>query len=292
MKKYILLAATLLFYCVGCDKSADDSIPADLQNLRVETRNGAIVLKWDKPTEPSVLYVQVDYTHPQTGEKRMRVASSHTDSIRIDGLLKRDGEYTFSVKPVSSTKTLGKETIISATSDPVIPVYTPFTAPIVLTEPMLSANASDSGDNGDFTGNAEGHLIRLIDGDSKTFYATAWRTSVPMPHWLQIDLTEAVEGVSFSLVTRHNFVSSPGLTEILVSNDGTTWSKIGEIADKAIPNIVSKTYDSDVFVSKEGTFTKVRFNVKNGQGGGHWNLATFEMNKVWFDIFDPENDIK
>lgn len=247
------------------------------------------MLKWEKPTDASILFVRVDYAHPQTGEKRMRVASVHTDSLRVDGLLKRDGEYTFSVKPVSPTGAMGGETIISATADPVLPVYTPFTAPVLLDVSMLSANASDSGDNGDFSGNAEGHLINLIDGNIKTFYATAWRTSVAMPHWLQIDLPEAVEGVSFSLVTRHNFVSSPGLTEILVSNNGDEWRKIGEIADKAIPNLVSKTYDSENFVSADDPFTKVRFNVKNGQGGGHWNLASFDINKVWFDVYDPEN---
>lgn len=283
MKRFILPAIAALFAITSCGDSQDAITPSDIDNLRLEPKEGAITLKWDLPADHNYMYVKVEYTNPRTKEKCLRVASSYTDSLHVGGLLARDGEFIFSVCTVSSTNTPGDEHIIAGTADPVQPVFTAFESLLSFTEEQLSANAPDLG--------GEGVLANLIDGAANTFFMTAWRSGSlkgVMPHWVQFELPEPIENVRLVFRTRHNAnYAEPDNTQILVGTDGVNWENIGGISPGDIPAEAGVDYETDVMSAVE-PFTKLRFNVTEAKNG-YWGAGEIEIFKVWYDVYDPEN---
>ena len=103
---YFFVSAMLALTFGACNNGEDDMImPSSITNLTAEPCEGGIVLNWDVPADSCLSYVRVSYMNPRTGQYIRKNSSVYKDTLLIDGLLAKDGEYTFEVVPVSSTET-------------------------------------------------------------------------------------------------------------------------------------------------------------------------------------------
>lgn len=279
---YILSIFMALMGLMGaCNDDVDGVIPSDIDNLTAEACEGGVILRWDVPTDSSYLYVRVDYRHPSTGEKMRRNASVFQDSLLVNGLFAKDGEYTFNVCPVSTTQTQGEVHSVSCTALPVQPTVEKQTKEILLSADNLSTNAQEP---------TEGPIANLVNGNYTDFFHTAWSTGKPAPHYVDIALPEPVD--VFEIVTWYRGGSrggvAPQFITILASNDGNTWEKIGEILDDGNGPAKDK-FTSPVLGNEGKTYSHLRYRVDETVGGNdYFALAEMKINKVWYDIYDPE----
>lgn len=96
------------------------------------------------------------------------------------------------------------------------------TGTVPLQASYLSSNASDY---------EEGqHLEYLLDDNPYTFWHSDWHGQVQDPHYLQIDLPSPLSGgillYVLRRITENNHVTCMGCHG---SNDGTTWTHLGDI---------------------------------------------------------------
>lgn len=284
MKKiYILstLIAWMGFMNACSDDTADERVPSTIDNLKAEACEGGVILKWEVPADSGFLYVRVDYRHPGTGEKRTRNASVYQDSLLIDGLYAKDGPYTFYVCSVSATGTKSKAVSVSCTAFPVQPTVEKQTQEVVLSPENLSTNAQEP---------SEGPIANLVDGNYSDFFHSAWSSDIPAPHYVDIALPEAVD--LFEIVTWYRSGKrggvAPSVITVLGSNDGIVWEEIGEINDDG-NSPTKERFTSPVLGDKEKSYTYLRYRVdETVDGNVYFALAEMKINKVWYDIYDPE----
>lgn len=144
----------------------------------------------------------------------------------------------------------------------------------------------------------EGPLSNLFDGDNGTFFHTPWSTGpVPYPQYVQIDLSEAVNGAKFITINRNNGGGGrPDHVEILGSNDQQNWDKLFELYGSTdIPDQASGKYQSPMIDGGEIAYKYYRYNVLSAIGGNSfWNMAEMQWSfyKVTEDIYDPENEVE
>ena len=138
------------------------------------------------------------------------------------------------------------------------------TGTVPLQASYLSSNASDY---------EEGkHLEYLLDDNPYTFWHSDWHGQVQDPHYLQIDLPSPLSGgillYVLRRITENNHVTSMGCHG---SNDGTTWTHLGDIQ---LPNGYSGAESYSTPVSFNGqTYSSLRFYIlenTSGQSFGHF----------------------
>lgn len=288
MKKYqglILLSIAALF-AAGCDDDGGSVAPATISNLQAEPQEGAILLSWDNPAEGDFLYAQVQYVDPLTSELRKVNVSHFTDEFLLSGLYRKNGAYTFKVYSVSSTGTFSTAwEEVSATALKVPPTVTSTApVPVQLTTDMLSSNASDP---------QEGVLANMIDGNPESFWSSNWHAKPPFPHYIQVDLPEAIQGARIKITNRAADKYNPDQSYIECSNDGNEWTRLSTIASGTIPLKASGVYETptlSLYPETGLTFSKIRFCVESTglPGWDIWCLAEFELSKVSYEIIDPE----
>ncbi|AIM36834.1 hypothetical protein KO02_09065 [Sphingobacterium sp. ML3W] len=282
--KYNLLLSLMVFLFSACSTKDEVNIPSDVTNLRAEARAGSIMLRWDNPSDLNFLYVPVQFKNPLTGAIIKTNVSYLTDSLLIDDILAKDGEYTFEIYTVGEGGERGGNTLqVSCTALPRTPVVTEHAEKIDFQVSALSANASDP---------TEGNLANLIDGDLKTHYHTNWHEKIPFPQWIQFDLKEPVEGVKFVSWNR-NGSNNANAEEVYItgSNDGENWVEIGRILPDELPTTGGAKFESKMFYKQDMTFTKIRYNAKSGVGGKAWfSIAELEWYKTWVVVVDPERN--
>jgi len=298
MKKiYQFLAIGLLgAFAASCSSDDEASItPADITGLRSESGAGRIVLRWNKPTADeasTIAYVQVNYYDPRSKMDSKRLASAFADSLEIPDTRARYGEYEFTVKTVSPSGAFGTEEAITGISGKATATYIKRAVP--LTAEDLISNAKES---------TEGSYGALVDGNTDTYFHTAWSSYIEGPHYLEVDLHQTISNYyAFQYVTRHNNnTDTPWEIELQGNNGGSEWFSLCEYSNEngetVLPVNRAEAFESDMFKT-EKAFNKVRFVVWSTKAykgeayhgeywGPWWALSEFKF--YYFDVIDPED---
>lgn len=287
MKKLIFYLCLCIGLCVSC--SEDNSIDYTFQvvNLKAEAREGAIKLDWELPQDSNLLYVRIDYYNIRQKKDYVVNKSVFADSLVVDGLLARDGAYTFRLTAVNAN---GQESALSAevscTCLPIQPVITTSQKEVDADMVHYETNAQEP---------SEGPLDDLFDGNNDTFFHTPWSTEpVGWPQWVEIEVSQPVNGVTFYTINRGNGSGRPGYVEILASNDRETWTKLYEFSGTDdIPETNQGRYDSPLIYDLETHYKYFRYNATEGNGGkSYWNMAemAWTFYEVTQTVYDPENE--
>ena len=293
MKKINLYAGLLFAMGAFCACSEEDAVTAydyQVKNLTAEPSEGAITLRWDLPSESDLFMVKVEFYNIREKKNYVMNKSAYSESLTIDGLLARDGEYTFKLTAVNAAgQASSTSSEVKCTCLPVQPTTT-------ITSQEIEATMLDN-----YSTNAqepeEGPLKDLFDGKNNTFFHTPWSTDpVPYPQWVQIETSEPVNGLKFYTINREWSVAKPGYVEILGSNDGEDWTKLYEFSGEEIPGGGNERYDSPLIYNEESPdihYKYFRYSVTEGDGGlNFWNMA--EVSWTFYEITqiidDPESE--
>lgn len=278
-----------IIICMFSSCSKEDSIEYNYNiiNLKAEAREGAIKLNWELPKDTDLLYVRIDYYNIRQKKNYVVNKSIFADSLIVDGLLARDGAYTFRLTTVNaegSVSTLFSE--VSCTCLPVKPIITTSKKEVDADMINYETNAQEP---------TEGPLDDLFDGDNNTFFHTPWSTEpVEWPQWVEIEVSKPVNGVMFYTINRGNGSGRPGYVEILASNDRNSWTKLYEFSGtKDIPEVDQGRYESPMIYDINTHYRYYRYNVTEGNGGSSfWNMAEMKWSfyEVTQTIYDPENE--
>ena len=224
---------------ISCSSDEDGITPAEITNLTAESTSGRIVLRWDTPEDAGIRYIEVNYYDPLQKKDVMRTASIYADSIEIPDTRKKFGEYQFSVQTVSPTGDKSAVQTISKVSEPALPTFV--STQIALTAADLSTNAQEP---------TEGPIANLLDGNTGTFFHTAWSVNIPAPHWMQVNLKEEITGsYKFYYAPRNNGSNKPTDFDLMGSTDGTNWFLIRNFTKDAdgLPVTSTGTFTSEIY---------------------------------------------
>lgn len=279
-----------LYFCVvlcfSCSKDEFGDYDSKVMNLTAEPREGAIKLTWDIPQDSDFLFVEIAYYNIRQKKNYVVNKSRYADSLIVDGLLARDGEYTFRLTAVNAGGQLSSLPIeVSAACLPVKPTYTTSDKELDVDIVHYETNAQEP---------SEGPLDNLFDGDYATFFHTPWSFTAPWPQWVEIEVSNPVNGAKFYTINRNNDGSGrPGYVEILASNDRETWKKLYEFSGiDDIPDERNGRYDSPLIYDLDEHYKYFRYNVIEGNQKNFWNMA--EMAWTFFEVtqivYDPENE--
>lgn len=265
----------------ACSDDAKIINPSTISQLRAESREGAILLKWEVPVDSNYHYIRLNAFRVKDNHSFSRNISVYTDSILITNLLARHGEYHFELHTISSTDTHNPiVNEISCTALPVKPVETKYSRKLELIEGQLSSNAQEK---------TEGPISNLVDGNLDSFFHSSWSESIPAPHWIDIALEEPIENFEFKTWNRKG--SGSGNAEIITmlgSNDGLNWTELTTLW-KDIPSGGGAKYESPV-INCGQPYSYIRYRADACYGHDWFNMGELELYNVWYDIYDPENE--
>lgn len=269
----------------------DNNYEGRVSNLTAEAREGAIQLSWDVPEDPDFMYVKIQYYNVRQKKDFTCTASAYANTFLADGLLARDGEYTFRLTAIGNNGGTGEVVETTCTPLPVQPVVTEKTKELEEVEMVMDlprtpwTNAQEP---------SEGPLKNLFDDDTSTFFHSPWSFSQDYPQWIEFEATEAVNGVQVLTNNRGNGSKggSPDHVQILASNDRENWTEVYEFfGSEDIPD--KAQYQSPVINCGETKYKYFRYNVLSSNAGGNWwNLSEMKWKfyEVTRTVYDPENE--
>lgn len=289
MNRLIIFLSSLatLFIMSACSDD-EGGYSYQIANVNAEAREGAIMLRWDFPTDSNFLFVKIEYYNIREQKDVTVNKSIYTDSLLVDGLLARDGEYHFTLTAVNQAGVSSNASAeVSCTP---LPVPATITRKETLLENVEIVNFSTNAQEP-----SEGPLENLFDNDNSTFFHTPWSVDpVPYPQWVQIDLSEAVNGAQFVTINRNNGGGGrPDHVQILGSNDQENWDILYEFYGSTdIPNEASGRYQSPMIDGGETAYKYFRYNVLSSMGGNYWNMAEMQWSfyEITETVYDPENE--
>lgn len=273
-------------FCISCGQDETDDYTFQVVNLTAEAREGSIKLNWDLPQDSNLLYVQIDYYNIRQKKDYVVTRSVFSDSLVVDGLLARDGAYTFrltAVNVVGKMSNLYAE--VSCTCLPVQREVTISNKEVDVDMVHYETNAQEP---------TEGPLENLFDGSTATFFQTPWTVEAGWPQWVEIEVSQPVNGASFYTINRNDGSGRPGYIEILASNDRESWVKLYEFSGSDdIPEEKNTRYNSPLIYDLNMHYKYFRYNVLEGHNNNPWwNLS--EMAWTFFEVtetvYDPENE--
>ena len=257
-----LLLVGVALVNTSCSSDEDGITPAEITNL----------------TDASIRYIEVSYYDHLLKKDAVRTASIYADSIEIPDTREKYGEYQFSVQTVSPTGDKSAVQTISKVSEPALPTFV--STPIALTAADLSTNAQEP---------SEGPIANLLDGNTGTFFHTAWSVSIPAPHWLQVNLKEEITGsYKFYYAPRNNGNNKPTDFDLMGSTDGTNWFLIRKFTKEAdgLPVTSTGTFTSEIYEAPQ-PFSQIRLVVNaTNTGSIFWTMSEFKFYSV--SVMDPE----
>lgn len=268
----LFLMGTVLL--TGCNDESGIT-PGEITDLRAESTPGCILLRWNTPEEANIRYIEVKYYDPLLKKEVMRTASAYADSIEIPNTRAKYGEYNFRVQCVSSTGDRSAMQNIVKVSEPAVPTYV--STQIALTTADLSTNAQEP---------SEGAIANLLDGNTSTFFHTAWSVGIPGPHWMQVNLKkEITEAYRFEYAPR-NANNRPSDFDLMGSMDGSEWFLIKNFTKENDGIAGNGTYASEIF-EVEKPFKQIRIVVnETNTGSVFWTMSIFKFYTVVIE--DPE----
>lgn len=292
----------------GCkDDKVTPIAPAPISNLVVSAGEGApgaadargtITLTWDNPTSGDLMYVQIQYVDPLSGElKRVNVSHFTDGTYTLKGLYKKNGQYSFKVYPVSSTNTFGTPLEGSATSKKV-----PADINTVLTKIPLVASQLDLYP----TEPSEGSVEALLDGVVSTFWHSTWSEGTPAyPYRWSIKLGREVDRVLMRTTTRQNTGNGAIKTATLygtaaedsVSDDAADWTELAQLPEGTFAQGSAKISDTPVMPIGEPSvepldykFRRLRLMI-NSSYGTHIMYSELELFSVAYEIYFPDENM-
>lgn len=276
---------SVLCVLTACNEDAS-VVPGNIVNLKAEAREGAVLLSWDVPADSSYLYIRLNYQHPGTSEKFTKNLSVYADTVLIEGMLAKDGEYTFTLQTISVSDDVNSEVnTIQCRALPVQPTVAKKTEKVELTVDNVSTNAQEP---------SQGPIADLIDGNVENYFHTRWSSPVPdAPHWIDIVLPEPLEDFEFLTWYRGGQAggNSPSVITLLGSNDDATWETITTVTDDH-SLAKDKPFVSPV-VECDKAYKYIRYRCDDTPDKNiYFHLAEMQINKVWYEIYDPEGIYK
>lgn len=281
MKKplYVLSFVAIVLAVTGCKDDKVAITPSAISNASYEERPGGIVLKWDLPSDNSVLYVKAMYHDPLLDIDVVRLSSC--DSILIPDTRAKFGDYKFTLQPFSNTDTGGETLSITARSGPATASFGQ-AYPMELTADNLSSNAQEP---------SEGPIANLLDGNTGTFFHTAWSVAIPAPHWLQIHFPKPVDNTGFFrfyYAPRNNARQKPTDFDLMGSTDGENWTLIKNFTKEGdgLPVTATDTYTSP---NLRPDFTVNYIRIKMNKVNSGEVFFTMSEFRAWSGLMiDPE----
>ena len=152
---------------------------------------------------------------------------------------------------------------------------------------QFSSPFSDSSEGKDFGA--------LLDGSNSTFWHSNWHSGADVPdgpHYLQVDLAEAVEGDVQVSFTRRSTATNDHIVSLGVqtSTDGTNYEDLQEVA---LPFAAKGETVRGLFSLMEPVksfrfFAKAMVDSNNeSQDRGYWHVADFQLNQY---LAAPKNE--
>ena len=249
------------------------------RNLTATPLEGGVLLEWEVPVDSNLFYVQVDYTHPVTGKRINKNASVFCDTMLIEGMLAKDGEYTFHAIPVSLTQDVGEKLEVKASALPVQPVVKEITDKVLLGKDNLFCNKPDPD---------EGKYIEyLVDGNYTNFFHTDWHDAGTAPHYIDITLLSPVEQFKIQTYYRGGkYGQCPVEITVLGSNDGEQWDEIANMEDDGKGG---SSYTTPTLGTEGKPYSRIRYRADETFGNSvFFSLAELEFYTVRTEIYDPE----
>lgn len=146
-----------------------------------------------------------------------------------------------------------------------------------LTSDMLSTNAPSNYEE------SEG-LDKMLDGDISTFFHSTWGTGsyekLPLDEYpyIEVNLPEALENISFYYVTRPGANRVPTAWSIQASADGNLWNEVATLTE-GLPTAFSSPYTSpDIALGRP--CSHLRFVQTGTTYKNYLSLAEFELYSV------------
>lgn len=281
-KKYFFMACLAAIFMVSACNDDDDNatvLPSAISNLTATPLEGGVLLEWEVPVDSNLFYVQVDYTHPVTGKRINKNASVFCDTMLIEGMLAKDGEYTFHAIPVSLTQDVGEKLEVKASALPVQPVVKEITDKVLLGKDNLFCNKPDPD---------EGKYIEyLVDGNYTNFFHTDWHDAGTAPHYIDITLLSPVEQFKIQTYYRGGkYGQCPVEITVLGSNDGEQWDEIANIEDDGKGG---SSYTTPTLGTEGKPYSRIRYRADETFGNSvFFSLAELEFYTVKTEIYDPE----
>lgn len=294
MKKvYVLLTISIAFLVlVSCRKDEQEVKPSGINNLQYEELPGQIKITWDKEMPVTFEYLKITYFDKLKKKEMLRLASAFSNEIIIPNTRRKYGEYEFKIQPISAAGVEGQEYFIKAISG-VAPATYQFTeaddaVKVELSSDMLQTNAQET---------QEGPIVNLLDGDTGTYFHSAWSRAIGEQHYFQVNLAEPIQGFKFDIATRHNGNGDGDVKRMKVeaSNDGVTWEEVAiqsyELSTNANSDRRRKFSGNPVLMSEK--YSKLRFIPLARRGADPLKRSWFNMSEfVLFNepvlIIDPE----
>lgn len=281
-KKYFFMACLAAIFMVSACNDDDDKaavLPSSISNLTAKSIEGGVLLEWKVPADSNLFYVRVDYMHPITGKCVYKNASVYCDTMLIEGMLAKDGEYTFHATPVSSTLSEGEKLEVKASALPVQPVVKEITDKVLLGKENLFCNKPDP---------EEGKYIEyLVDGNYSNFFHSDWHEPGNVPHYIDIALPSPVEQFRIQTFYRNGrYGQCPIAITVLGSNDGEQWDKIAEMEDDGKGGA---SYTTPTLGTVGRSYSHIRYRADETTGNNvYFALAELEFYTVRTEIYDPE----
>jgi len=281
-KKYFFMACLAAIFMVSACNDDDDNatvLPSAISNLTATPLEGGVLLEWEVPVDSNLFYVQVDYTHPVTGKRINKNASVFCDTMLIEGMLAKDGEYTFHAIPVSLTQDVGEKLEVKASALPVQPVVKEITDKVLLEKSNLFCNKPDPD---------EGKYIEyLVDGNYTNFFHTDWHDAGTVPHYIDITLLSPVEQFKIQTYYRGGkYGQCPVEITVLGSNDGEQWDEIANMEDDGKGG---SSYTTPTLGTEGKPYSRIRYRADETFGNSvFFSLAELEFYTVKTEIYDPE----
>lgn len=123
----------------------------------------------------------------------------------------------------------------------------------------------------------EGPIENLIDANPTSYFHSAYTYYVPDPHFIQINLKNAVTQFRFNYVNRNNGNGKPQDVQILVSNDNNEWMELTRINN--LPAGPATSYSSELFTTKQPFkyFRYVVLRTNDGPAPTFFSLAEISL---------------
>lgn len=248
---------------------------------------GKVVFHWTIPENPDYYYIKVTYDDPVKGHRVLN-ASSHADSLMIDGLYAKYGDLEYSFTAVSRNG--GEKPLFTKKAKA---GYVPA---VIKDFPIGTINLSASQLWTDNQETSEGPIANLVDGNNATYFHMSWSAPSPWPHYIRVDLGKKVKGVSIWYKGRNNANNdNPKQMTILASNEiGDTpeeakaW-EIVKLTSTVLPKGTAPEYTSPGLFS-ENEFQYLWLRIEASWSNKNWiALAELSIKEMSRSTYDPEN---
>ena len=255
--------------------------PQNVTELAAIAGKGEITLSWINPTDDDRSAIEISYVDPREesatqGQRITESLSAATTSYRVTELMARYGEVEFTVATVNVFDLRSETATVRETSE-----LGKMSSKLPLTADMIYVNTSAEGYDG-------GGPEAMLDGDTGTYWHSAWSPQLPLPYVLQVRLPKKVTQISFKATSRNhgnNYAAKAG--EIWLGDYGTNLTKVADVTESQTSSVRPRgTFSSPVYaMSDMKEFDTFRFVVTaTWLANESWSLAEFEV----YELVDEE----